>query len=175
MFDKPDLYKLTNYPIYHNLLWLPILHKILTYIPKFERKKGEDPSTQITTYHLWCVSNSKVDDNIWLRLFSHTLTGNAAKWYIELPHMSVNTFGTLVMGLLKHFQLPIRYEIGTKLLTSLHQDTATHIFDHIHEWKCRWRLVKSLLLDYLLADWLWKYLLPKITKDSTLGGATIED
>jgi len=62
--DISYLYKLTNDLIYHNLLWLPILHKILTNIPKFEGKQGEDLGTHITTYHLWCVSNSMVDDSI---------------------------------------------------------------------------------------------------------------
>ena len=36
--DIPDLYKLTNDLIYHKLLWSTILHKIPTYIPKFEAK-----------------------------------------------------------------------------------------------------------------------------------------
>ena len=103
MLDILDLYKLTNDPIYHNLLWPPIPHKILTDIPKFDGKQGEDLGTHITTYHLWCVSNSMVDDSIRLRLFPHTLTGNAAKWYIALPCASVNTFDTLAMEFLKHF------------------------------------------------------------------------
>lgn len=36
--DIPYLYKLTNGPIYHNLHWPPILHKIPANIPKFEGK-----------------------------------------------------------------------------------------------------------------------------------------
>lgn len=89
--------------------------------------------------------------------------------------MSVNTFDALAMKFLKHFQLPIRYETGTELLTSLRQDIATHISDHMHEWRCRWRLVKAPLLDYLLAAWFCKSLLPQIAKDVTLGGVIIED
>lgn len=38
--DIPDLYKLTNDPIYHNLRWGPIPHKIIADIPKFEGKQG---------------------------------------------------------------------------------------------------------------------------------------
>jgi len=87
-------------------------------IPKFDEKQGDDPGTHITTYHLWCVSNSMVDDSVQLCLFPRTLTGNVTKWYIELPCMSVNTFDALAMEFLKHFQLPIRYETGTELLTS---------------------------------------------------------
>ena len=60
-----------------------------------------------------------VDDSIWLLLFSHTLTGNADKWYIELPRVSVNTFSALAMDFLKHFQLPIHYETRMELLTLL--------------------------------------------------------
>ena len=171
----PKLYKLTNDPIYHNLLWRPISHRKLRDIPKFEGKQREDPGTHITTYHLWCVSNSMVDDIICLWLFPGTLTSNVAKWYIELPHASVNTFGALAMEFLKNFQLPIHYETRTKLLTSLHQDMTTHIFDHTHEWRHRQRLVKALLHDYLLADWFCRSLLSQIAKDVTLGGAITKD
>jgi len=62
--DIPNLYKLTNDPIYHNLLWPPIPHKISIDILKFEGKQGEDLGAHITTYHLWCFSNSMVDDSI---------------------------------------------------------------------------------------------------------------
>jgi len=61
--DIPEFYKLTNDPIYHNLLWMPIPHKIPIDIPKFEGKQGEYLGTHITSYHPWCVSNSMVDDS----------------------------------------------------------------------------------------------------------------
>lgn len=56
------------------------------------------------------------------------------------------------MEFLKHFQLPICYETGAKILTSLRQDTATHISNHVHECRHKWRLIKAPLPDYLLAD-----------------------
>ena len=86
------------------------------------------------TYHLWCSSNSWVDDSIHLRLFQRTLTGAATKWYIELSRGIFQDFNTLSMAFLTHFQLPVHYEAGMHLLTSLKQDKATHISDHIHEW-----------------------------------------
>lgn len=64
ILDIIVLYKLTNDPIYHNLLWPLIPHKTLMDIPKFEGKQGEYLGTHITVYHLWCVSNSIVDDSI---------------------------------------------------------------------------------------------------------------
>ena len=112
-----------------------------------------------------------VDDIIWPQLFPCTLTGNAAKWYIELPRTAINTFGALAMEFLKKFQLPIRYETDTELLTSLRQDTATHISDHIHEWRRRRRLVKAPIPDHLLSNWFCKSLLPHISKDIGLSGA----
>ena len=116
-----------------------------------------------------------VNDSIQLWIFTHTLTGNAAKWYTELPRALVNTFGALAMEFLKHFQLPIRYETRTELLNSLCEDTATHIFGHIHEWRRRQRLVKSPLLNYLLVGWFYKSLLPQIAKYVALGGVIMED
>lgn len=86
------------------------------------------------TYHLWCYSNLLNDDSICLYLFQHTLTGSAAKWYIKLPHESYQDFNSSALVVLTHFQLPIHYAIGTKLLSSLRQSTSTHISTHIHEW-----------------------------------------
>ena len=111
-----EVSKLTNDPILHNPYWPPVPTKVPGDCPKFEGKAGEDPQAHVMTYHLWCLSNSWVDDSIHLRLFQRTLTGAAVKWYIELP------------------QLQVRYDVGTHLLTSLKQDKATHISDHIHEW-----------------------------------------
>ena len=70
---------------------------------------------------------------------------------------------------------PYRYEMGTDILTSLRQNTSTHIFDHIHEWR-RWRrLIKAPIPDQLLADWFTKYLIPSIARDVAMGGAITED
>ena len=167
--------KLTNNPIRHHFAWPPVPVKILTDIPKFNGKTGEDPSNHITTYHLWCVSNSFLDDSIKLRLFSMTLTDNTVKWFIELSSTSFFDFQSLAIAFLTHFQLPIRYEMGTELLTSLRQNTTTHISDHIHEWRrCRW-LVKALTLDALLVDWFTKSLLSKISCDVAMSGAVTEE
>ena len=103
-----------------------------------------------------------MDDSIHLRLFQRTLTGTAAKWYIELPTNFFTDYGTLAMAFLTHFQLPIRYETGTELLTSLRQNTSTHISDHVHEWRRRRRLIRAKIPDQLLADWFTKSLLPTI-------------
>ena len=92
------------------------------------------------------------DNSIHLRLFQRTLTAIDAKWYIELPHHSFWDFNALAMDFLTHFQLPIRYEIGTDLLTLLRQTTSTNISDHIHEWRRRQRLIKAPIPDQLLID-----------------------
>ena len=85
ILDLPNLTRLTNDPIFYYPYWLPMPHKFRIDIPKFEGKSGEDPSNHVMTYHLWCASNSIVDDSIRLCLFQRTLIGLAAKWYIELP------------------------------------------------------------------------------------------
>jgi hypothetical protein len=79
------------------------------------------------------------------------------------------------MSFLTHFQLPIRYETGTELLTSLHQKTSIHISDHIHEWRQRRRLIKVVIPDQLLAEWFTKSLLPQITHDVAMGGVVTEE
>ena len=117
--ELPDLSKLTNDPIRHHFTWPPVLVNIPTDIPKFDGKTGADLTNHITTYHLWCVSNSFLDDSIKLQLFPRTLTGNATKWFIELPSASFFDFQSLAITFFTHFQLPIRYETGIELLTSL--------------------------------------------------------
>jgi hypothetical protein len=133
--DLLDLSRLTNDPIFHSLVWPTILAKLPSDIPKFDGKSGEDPNNHVMTFHLWCSSNSLMDNSICLHLFQWTLTGSAAKWYIELPFASFHDFNFLAMSFLTHFQIPIRYEMGTELLASLHYTTSVHISDHIHEWR----------------------------------------
>jgi hypothetical protein len=133
--DLPDLSWLTNDPILHFPFWPVIPAKLPSDIPKFDGKPGEDPNNHVMTFHLWCSSNSLMDDSIWLRLFQCTLMGSTTKWYIELQRGTFQDFNSLAMDFLTHFQLPIHYETGTKLLTSLHQTNSIHISDHIHEWR----------------------------------------
>ena len=76
---------------------------------------------------------------------------------------------------LTHFQLPIHYEMGTDILTSLWQNTSTHISDHIHEWRRRRRIINPPILDQLLDDWFTKSLLPPIAQDVVMGGVVTEE
>jgi len=144
--EKLDIlyfYKLDNDLIYHNLHWPPLLHNIPVDILKFEGKQGDHLATDVTTYHLWCVSKSMVDDSAQHRLFPRTLIGNSSNWYIELPHKLANTFGALETEFLKDIKLPICYKTRENLFTILCQHTYTHISDHIHEWRHRRWLLKA--------------------------------
>ena len=85
MLNLSDLSRLMNDPVAHDLAWSAVPNKLPSDIPKFEGKSGEDPTEHVTTFHLWCSSNSLHQDSICLRLFQCTFTGPAAKWYIELP------------------------------------------------------------------------------------------
>ena len=78
--------------------------------------------------------NSIVDDSIRLRLFQRTLTGVAAKWYVELPQAKYRDFNSLAFIFLWYFQLPVRYDKRVEILLSCCQSTATHITNHIHKW-----------------------------------------
>ena len=69
-------------------------------------------------------------------------------------------FDDLAMTFLNHFQLPIRYDVGTELLSTFRQDKATHILDHIRRWR-RWkRLIKAFMPPEFLLEWFLKSLLP---------------
>ena len=130
----PDLDRLTNDHIYHKTFWPLMPTKLPSDIPKFEGKAGECPQNHIMMFHLWCSSNSIVDDSIKLRIFQCTLTGAAAKWYIELPQAKYSDFNSLAFMFLQYFQLPVRYDEGVEILLYCLHNTMTHITDHIHEW-----------------------------------------
>jgi hypothetical protein len=108
----PDLTKLTNDPILHDPTWPAMPTKLPSDIPKFEGKAGDDPANHVMTFHLWCSSNSIMDDSIRLRLFQRTLTGPSAKWYFEEKSGSHATFESLAKAFLTFFQLPIRHDNG---------------------------------------------------------------
>ena len=108
--NLPNLSRLMNDLISHDSTWSVVPNKIPSEIPKFEGKAGEYPSENVTTFHLWCFSNSLHDDSIRLKLFQCTLTGPAAKWYIELPRGAFILFDDVSMNFLNHFQLPVRYD-----------------------------------------------------------------
>jgi hypothetical protein len=164
-----------NDPISHSPFWPIILAKLSLNIPKFDGKSGDYPNNHVMTFHLWCSSNSLMDDSIRLCIFQRNLTRTAAKWYIELPGGLFRDFNSLAMAFLTHFQILIRYQRNTKLLTSLQQTASTHISNHIHEWIRRIRIIKAHIPDKLLAKWFTKYLLGPITRDVSMGGVVIEE
>jgi hypothetical protein len=100
-------------------------------IPKFKAKPNEDLGDHVTTFHLWCSSNSLRDDSVQLCLFQCTLIGSVEKWYIVIDRSRYYSFGQLAMDFLNHFQLPMRYDADTKFLTNFEQTKADHISDHI--------------------------------------------
>jgi hypothetical protein len=67
--DLPDLSRILNDPIRHSPQWPVIPTKLPSDIPKFDGKVGEDPNNHVMNFHLWCSSNSLMDDSIRLRLF----------------------------------------------------------------------------------------------------------
>jgi hypothetical protein len=92
------------------------------------------------------------------------------KWYIELPRGAYGNFSQLVMVFLNHFKLPIRYDVGLELLSTLRQYTTTHISDHIQEWRRRKRLIKTPIPPTFLLKWFLKSLHTPISKDVATSG-----
>jgi hypothetical protein len=61
-----DLTRLLNDPICHDPRWPPVLTKLPSDIPKFKARPKKDPGDHVTTFHLWCSSNSLKDDSVQL-------------------------------------------------------------------------------------------------------------
>jgi hypothetical protein len=89
--DLPDLSCLTNDPIQHAPFWPPIPAKLPSDIPKFDGKPGEDPNNHVMTFHIWCSSNSLMDDSIRLRLFQRTLTGSTKNGILSCRETPLST------------------------------------------------------------------------------------
>jgi hypothetical protein len=170
-----DLSRLTNDPILHSPFWPVIPAKLPSDILKFDGKHGEEPNNHIMNFHLWCSSNSLMDDYIWLHLFQHTLTSTTTKWYIKLQCRTFQYFNSLSMDFLTHFQLPIHYETDTKIVSFLCHTNSVHIFDHTHEWRRRQRLIKETIPDQLLVELFTKYILPPISRDVAMGSVVTEE
>jgi hypothetical protein len=73
-----------NGHVHHDPTWPPIPTNLPLVIMKFEGKIGEEPSDNVTTFHLWFSSNSLNGDSIRLILFQCTLMWVVMKWYIEI-------------------------------------------------------------------------------------------
>jgi hypothetical protein len=105
-----------------------------------------------------------MDDSVQLRLFQRTLTGPLAKWYVEEKYGSHTTFESLAKVFLTFFQLPIRHENGLELLSEFKQASATHIVDHIHEWRRRHSLCKAKATKQQCLNWFLKSLVSLLAK-----------
>ena len=129
--NLPDLSKLMNDVLHNDTSWPSVPTKIPPNIPKFEGRTGEDPGDHVTTFHLWCSSNSLNDNYIQLILFQRTLTGVTKKWYIKLPRGTYETFSQMILDFLSHFQFSVRYDSSIALLSTFHQGKV--ILDHVDD------------------------------------------
>ena len=84
-------------------------------------------------------------------------------------------FNDLAMTFLNHFQLLVHYDVGTELLSKFWKDKATHISDHIQEWRRRKRLIKAFIPPEFLLEWFLKLLFPYIVKDVSTFGVKNEE
>jgi hypothetical protein len=115
-----------------------------------------------------------MDDSVRLRIFLRSLIKSASKWYIELKGDYCRSFNDLEMTFLTHYQFLIRYDVGTEILNPLHQNNTTHIYDHIHEWQRRRRMVKNHIPKKILTEWFTKSLLPPISRDVAMAMVATE-
>jgi hypothetical protein len=79
------------------------------------------------------------------------------------------------MDFLNHFQLPVRYNVGTELLANFEQTKADHISDHIREWRHQKSLIKVPVPPTFLLEWFLKSLVPQLSKDVATSGVFSEE
>jgi hypothetical protein len=84
-------------------------------------------------------------------------------------------FNQMVLIFLHHLQFLVHYNAHIELMLALHHDKATHISDHIQEWR-RWkRLIKAYIPPEFLLEWFLKSLLSYISKGVSTYGVTYEE
>jgi hypothetical protein len=71
----------------------------------------------------------------------------------------------LAKAFLTFFQLPICHDNGLELLSNFKQTSATHIADHIHEWRRRRSLCKAETTKQQCLDWFLRSLVSLLGKD----------
>jgi hypothetical protein len=91
--DLLDLSRILNDHIRHSLQWHVIPANLPSNILKFDGKVGEDPNNHVMTFHLWCSSNSLMDDSIHFDYFT--------KW-AEVMLTFDNTGKTIALFLFNH-------------------------------------------------------------------------
>jgi hypothetical protein len=97
------------------------------------------------------------------------------KWYIELDRSRYSSFGELAMAFLNHFQLPVRYDVGTELARQFRTNNSDHISDHIREWR-RWKsLINVPVPPAFMLEWFLKSLVPQLSKDVVTSGVFFEE
>jgi hypothetical protein len=101
--------------------------------------------------------------------------GVVAKWYIEISGGMYITFNQMVLVFLNHFQLSVHYDVCIEIMSAFRQDKATHISDHIEEWRRRKRLIKAYIPPEFLLEWFLKSLHPYILKDVSTSRVTSEE
>ena len=62
--DLLDLSRILNDLILHSPYWPFMPTKLPSDIPKFDGQPGDGPNNKVMTFHLWCSSNSLMDDSI---------------------------------------------------------------------------------------------------------------
>ena len=103
------------------------------------------------------------------------MTSVATKWYIEIPSTTFDSFWDLANVFFNHFQLLVWYDFWIDLLYTFRKDNATHILDHIQEWR-KWKsLIKATIPSDFLLEWFLKSLFPYISKDVSTFGVTNEE
>ena len=92
-----------------------------------------------------------------------------------MPFPAFSNFWDLANAFLSHFQLPVLYDFKMNLLSTFWQDKATHILDHIQEWRRRKSLIKATIPPEFLLECYLKSLFPYISKDISTSGVTNEE
>jgi hypothetical protein len=71
--------------------------------------------------------------------------------------------------------LLVRYDVDIETFSAFHQDNATHISNHIQEWR-RWkRFIKAYIPPEFLLEWFLKSLFSYTSEDFSTSGVTSEE
>jgi len=73
------------------------------YMPKFTRIEGVTAEEHLESFYSYADNLDISEDDVWMRVFVHSLDGEARKWFIELTHRSIVDIEALDDVFLKHW------------------------------------------------------------------------
>ena len=109
--------------------------EFISILPSFRGTESEEPYDHLTEFVEICAINQVsgfTDDEVKLRLFTYSLKEKAKKWFLSLPHLSINTWAEMKKQFLEEFY-PINKTFDIRKQIQLFRQLPNELFHEVFE------------------------------------------